>query len=76
MPNGTVQHWWRNNQVSSIPWAMSASFGSNVQRVVALLQGSFGFNLEVIVLRNDGMLQHYYRDDGGWHADAVIGTTL
>jgi C1A family cysteine protease len=76
MPNGTVQHWWRNNQASSFPWAMSTSFGSGVREVVSLLQGSFGFNLELIVLRSDGMLQHYYRDDGGWHAAEVIGTTL
>jgi len=77
MPNGAVQHWWRNNQASSYPWAMGAQFGSNVNRVIALLQGSFGFNLELIVLRNDGLLQHYWRDDGGWHADAgTIGTTL
>ena len=77
MPNGTVQHWWRNNQSTSFPWALGATFGSNVNKVIALLQGSFGFNLEVIVERNDGMLQHYWRDDGGWHADAgTIGTTL
>jgi hypothetical protein len=76
MPNGAVQHWWRNNQSSSFPWAMGASFGSGVQKVIALLQGSFGFNLELIVLRTDGMLQHYWRDDGGWHPGAVIGTTL
>ena len=77
MPNGTVQHWWRNNQISSLPWTMGATFGTNVSKVIALLQGSFGFNLEVIVLRTDGMLQHYWRDDGGWHADsATIGTTL
>jgi hypothetical protein len=72
MPNGAVQHWWRNNQSSSFPWTMGASFGSGVKTVVSLLQGSFGFNLEVIVLRTDGVLQHYYRDDGGWHAAEVI----
>jgi hypothetical protein len=55
---------------------MSATFGSDVQAVVALVQGSFGFNLEVIVLRKDGMLQHYWRDNGGWHAGVVIGSTL
>ena len=76
MPNGTVQHWWRDNQSSSLPWSMSATFGSDVQAVVALVQGSFGFNLEVIVLRKDGMLQHYWRDNGGWHAGVVIGSTL
>jgi papain like protease len=77
MPNGTVQHWWRNNQDASLPWIFGATFGSNVQQVVALLQGSFGFNLEVVVLRKDGLLEHYWRDDGGWHADGfTIGTTL
>jgi len=54
---------------------MSATFGSSVAYVVALLEGSFGFNLEMIVQRTDGMLQHYYRDDGGWHAGVVIGPT-
>ena len=77
MPDGTMQHWWRDNQSGGLPWAYSASFGSNVKQVVALLQGSFGFNLELVALRNDGMLQHYWRDDGGWHADgSTIGTTL
>ncbi len=75
-PQGTVQHWWRDNQQSSFPWAMSATFGSNVARVIALLEGSFGFDLEVIVLRTDGMLQHYWRDSGGWHAGVSIGSTL
>src|ERR1019366_5386382 len=41
MPNGTVQHWWRNNQISSLPWTMGATFGTNVSKVIALLQGSF-----------------------------------
>jgi len=75
MPNGTVQHWWRNNQNTNFAWTMDASFGSNVAAVVALVQGSFGFNLELIVQRRDNMLQHYWRDDGGWHAGVVIGTT-
>jgi hypothetical protein len=76
MPDGTIQHWWRNNQVSGFPWTKDAAFGQNVARVVALLEGSFGFNLELIALRQDGMLQHYWRDNGGWHAGVVIGTTV
>jgi hypothetical protein len=71
---GTVQHWWRNNQTPSYPWAMSATFGHNVQAVVSLIEGSFGFNLEVIVLRTDGELQHYWRDGAGWHEGAVIAS--
>jgi hypothetical protein len=72
--NGAVDHWWRDNAGGSMGWNYSTSFGSNVARVVALLEGSFGFNLEVIVLRNDGMLQHYWRDGAGWHDGVVIGT--
>ena len=74
MPNGTVQHWWRNNQENSFAWSMGAAFGSNVATVVALLESSYGFDLEVIVIRSDNsMLQHYWRDGGGWHAGVIIG---
>jgi hypothetical protein len=75
-PGGWIEHWWRNNQANGLPWQMSATFGQNIERVIALVEGSFGFNLEVIALRTDGMLQHYWRDGGGWHAGVVIGTTL
>ena len=73
LPDGTVQHWWRNNEVPSLPWSLSATFGSDVDCVVALVEGSFGFNLELIVLRRDGMLQHYWRAGGVWNAGVVIG---
>ncbi len=73
LPNGTVQHWWRNNQVQGFPWTLSATFGSDVDCVIALLESSFGFNLEVIVLRTDGMLQHYWRAGGTWYTGVVIG---
>lgn len=73
LPDGTVQHWWRNNQVPGFPWSLSATFGSGVDCVVALVEGSFGFNLELIVLRRDGMLQHYWRAGGVWNAGVVIG---
>jgi hypothetical protein len=74
LPNGTVQHWWRNNAGNGA-WAMSATFAHDVQTVVSLVEGSFGFNLEVIVLRRDGNLQHYWRDGASWHEGVVIGST-
>ena len=48
-------------------------FGHDVQAVAGLCEGSFGMNLELIVLRTDRQLQHYWRDRGGWHEGVVIG---
>jgi hypothetical protein len=47
-------------------------FGQGVSRVVGLLEGSFGFDLEVIAERTDGHYQHYTRGAGGWQQGAVI----
>jgi hypothetical protein len=68
---GQIQHWWRDNHALT-PWAQSAVFGNNAMRVVALVQGSFGFNLELVVETLDGHYQHYWRDGAGWHAGVVI----
>ena len=71
---GMVQHWWRDNSNSSLPWSRSATFGDGqITAVAGLLEGSFGFNLELIVERADGHLQHYYRDGNlNWNAGEVI----
>ncbi len=69
---GRVEHWWRGNAGGSA-WRRSAVFGHDVASVTGMLQGSFGFNLEVIVLRTDRRLQHYRRDGAGWHEGPVIG---
>jgi hypothetical protein len=70
---GKVQHWWRANY-SDMLWRQSATFGHDVKAVVALIEGSYGFNLEVIVLRTDNKLQHYWRDGAGWHEGPIIGS--
>ena len=70
--NGQVQHWWRNNNGDKL-WRNSATFGHHVAAVIGLVEGSFGFNLEVVVLRTDNQMQHYWRDGGGWHEGPVIG---
>jgi hypothetical protein len=70
---GKVQHWWRDNQ-GDHAWHESATFGHDVQAVTSLVEGSFGFNLEVVVLRTDRKLQHYWRDGAGWHEGVVIGS--
>jgi hypothetical protein len=74
-PAGTIEHWWRNNQNTSWVWSKSATFGSSIARVLALVEGSLGFDLEVVALRTDGTLQHLWRDGTGWHAGVIIGIT-
>jgi Papain family cysteine protease/FG-GAP-like repeat len=69
---GSVQHWWRDNNGSG-QWFNSATFGHDVLAVAGLLEGSFGFNLELIALRTDNQLQHYWRDGSGWHEGPIIG---
>lgn len=70
---GMVQHWWRDNHGNQA-WNHSATFGDGqITLVGGLIEGSFGFNLEVIVERKDGHIQHYWRDGSlNWHAGEVI----
>ena len=72
--NGQIQHWWRDNEGSQ-NWSHSATFGGNVRQVIGLIESSFGFDLEVIALLNDGGLQHYWRGGDGWHTGPVFGST-
>jgi hypothetical protein len=53
-------------------WHRSAVFGHDVKHVWGLLQSSRGFDLEVVVERHDGFLQHYLRDGNGWQEGPVI----
>jgi hypothetical protein len=72
--NGHVEHWWRwNSAGGDMQWRHSANFGHDVAAVAGLCEGSWGMNLEVIVLRTDRQLQHYWRDGAGWHEGPVIG---
>ncbi len=71
--DGMVQHWWRDNS-GDMTWRLGATFGDgHITAVGGLLEGSFGFNLELIVERDDGHVQHYWRDPSlNWHAGEVI----
>jgi C1A family cysteine protease len=76
--NGAIQHWWKSSpEDPQSVWSMSAIFGQNVQQVLGLIQSSFGFDLEVIALLNDGTLQHFWRyaSDLSWQAGPVFGST-
>ncbi|QES52463.1 peptidase C1A [Streptomyces venezuelae] len=71
--DGRIEHWWRGN-ASGSGWTRSTVFGRDALAVTGMLQGSFGFHLEVFVLRADRQVQHWWRDgNGGWHEGAVIG---
>jgi hypothetical protein len=71
--DGAVQHWWRDNQ-NDTGWQYGATFGHDIATVTALVESSFFFDLEVIVLRTDQQLQHYWRDGAGWHEGPIIGS--
>jgi hypothetical protein len=69
---GQIQHWWRPNDPPGT-WSQSATFGSDVNRVVGLIQSTFGGNLEVIAERTDLKFQHYYRDGNEvWNTGPII----
>lgn len=70
---GRVQHWWRWNAGGDRQWRRSAEFGHDIRAVAGLCQVSWGMNLDVIVLRYDNRLQHYWRDGAGWHEGPIIG---
>lgn len=70
--SGKVQHWSRD-VLKGTGFTYSSTFGHDIAQVVGLLQASFSFNLEVIVLRIDKKIQHYWKDGSGWHEGVVIG---
>ncbi|MBT9330403.1 C1 family peptidase [Paracidobacterium acidisoli] len=77
--NGAIQHWYTAApKTATTTWAMSASFGSGIKQVLGLIQSSFGFNLELIALLNDGSLQHFWRDSSNlvWQAGPIVGSTV
>jgi len=83
--NGQIQHWWRNiGNLDTRPpvvgqvtppatslWSKSATFGNNIKHVWALIESSYGYDLEVVAELNSGQLQYFWRDGGGWHNGPV-----
>ncbi|MBA2446786.1 MAG: peptidase C1A [Chloroflexi bacterium] len=68
------QHWrWSDPPgPGARSWNREHTYGSNVKEVVALIESSFTFQLELIVLRTDDRLQHYWRAGAGWHAGDIL----
>jgi len=73
---GQLQHVWRDG---SFVWQDGSRFGSDlVLSGPALVQGTLGDphgNLECVGVRNDGSMQHFWRDEptGTWYAGDVFG---
>lgn len=72
--NGQIQHWWTAGEAAA-NWKCSATFGTNVKSVVGLIQGSYGFDLEVVAQLTNGSLQHFYRN-AQWNVGPVFGTSV
>ena len=71
--NGQIEHWWRYNTTPGGAWSQPAAFGSEINRVVSLIQSTYGTDLEVIAERTDGHYQHYWRDENlAWQAGPII----
>jgi hypothetical protein len=82
LTNGQMQHWWRNNDASGLPWSPGATFGSNIKSPPCMIEGMYGSaseyavgNFELCVAAG-GNLQHWYRQndgDGQWHGPTTFG---
>jgi hypothetical protein len=69
-------HYWRNNDIPSLPWSGPTRFASAIGDVdgVSLIQSNFGSpgNLEVVIVAN-GQLLHFWRDSA-WHGPITVAS--
>jgi hypothetical protein len=76
LAGGSVQHWSRDQSLGE--WILREAFGEadDVSDVVGLVQGSFGFDLEVVVVNFAGELVNYRQDSVSktWTRVAAFGT--
>lgn len=76
VPNasGGLSHYFRNNDpIVTAPWTGPIAFGSGNVRGVAMIQGNFGGNFEVVAVEDDRLV-FYWRDGSGWNGPFTIGT--
>lgn len=76
---GGLAHYWRNNDLASLPWSGPTNFGSGSITGVSLIQSNFGAgNLEVIARQGNNMV-HYWRlgqSPWTWHGPFTIATGI
>jgi hypothetical protein len=75
---GGLVHYWRNNDIPSLPWSAPTPFGKSLGSVaaVSLIQSNFGSpgNLEVVASAS-GQVYHFWRDSGpsfAWNGPFIL----
>ncbi|WP_250287141.1 hypothetical protein [Streptomyces atroolivaceus] len=83
-PDGGLAHYWRDNEHAALPWHGPALFARNNRYIAASLSES-DFktyltsplkNLEVIATREDGGLEHWWRENGAGYVWSSAGILL
>jgi hypothetical protein len=71
---GKLEYWTRENNGDGL-WHGPTMFGDGHEvAVLGLVQSIFGFSLELLAARDDGQVQHYWRDSASqqWHAGEFL----
>jgi hypothetical protein len=82
-PDGGLAHYWRDNDNPDLPWHGPTLFAQGSRYVAAaLVESDFTSfvssslnNLEVVATREDGALEHWWRENGGllvWSKSGVL----
>jgi len=75
--NQRLHHWWRN-QTTGV-WNDGGVFGpADANGIPGLIQSNYNApgNFELVVRTNDGKLNHWWRDGGGWHDGGRFGSSV
>ena len=66
---GQIEHWWRNNSYDN-SWNSSIVImddNATYTEVVGLIESSWTFNLEIIVLAGNRLSAHFNREGATWY---------
>jgi hypothetical protein len=85
LDDGTLEHWWRDNDDPATPWRSSVRFGSGIgETSPCMIQSEYerhtelqSGNLELVVAAG-GQAQHWWRgaSDGQWRMSGRFGTDI
>jgi hypothetical protein len=73
LAGGGLAHFWRDNSNPAMPWTGPNPIASGSFDGAALIQGNYGYNLEVVAAVSCSGLSHYYRSGfSNWFGPTVI----